>query len=100
MRGPSIAQAPGAVLVAVEDADLAIDGTGGAAVAVGVEGYGLDEVLVAVLEVQVEGGFLFVGGGRNGGGHCRSDRWRGVTGRMREAMAGRVDSGGGGGGGE
>ncbi|KAM6533752.1 hypothetical protein FALCPG4_006708 [Fusarium falciforme] len=55
MCGPGIAKAPCAILVAVEDADLAIDGAGGAAVAVCVEGDCLDEVFVAVLEVEVEG---------------------------------------------
>lgn len=49
--------------MAVEDADPAVDGAGGAAVAVGVEGDGLDEVAVAVLEVEVEGGRGVLGRG-------------------------------------
>lgn len=52
----------------VEDANLAVDGSRGAAVAVGVEGDGLDEVLVAVLEIEVEG--LLFGAGRVRGGCC------------------------------
>lgn len=55
MGGPRVAYPPHAILVAVEDANLAIDGAGGTAVAVGVEGDGLDEVAVAVLQVEVEG---------------------------------------------
>ena len=61
MCGPGIAKAPCAILVAIEDADLAIDGAGGAAVAVCVEGDCLDEVFVAVLEVEVEGWCFFAG---------------------------------------
>ncbi len=48
MRPPVIAVSPYAVLVAVEDADLPIDRTRGTAIAVAVEGDGLDKVLVAV----------------------------------------------------
>ena len=59
MCPPGVAEAPGAVPVAVEDADLAVDGAGRAAVAVGVEGHCLDEVLVAVLQVEAKVG-LFV----------------------------------------
>jgi hypothetical protein len=40
--------------MAIKDADLAVDGACRAAVAIGVEGNGLDEVPVAVLEVEVE----------------------------------------------
>ena len=65
MGAPGVAQAPCAVLVPIEYADLAVDGAGGAAVAVGVEGDGLDEVLVAVLEVEIEGGLVVGGGGRD-----------------------------------
>lgn len=76
MGGPCVAEAPGAVLVAVEDADFAIDGAGCAAVAVGVEGDGLHEVLVAVLEVEVEAllvvhGRLGERGGHGGDAECR-----------------------------
>lgn len=91
MGSPRVAQAPGAVLVAVKDPNLAIDGASGAAVAVGIEGDGLDQVLVAVLEVEVKGGLLFVGGGRNGGGHCRrrveeeGDRGRAAERRLQKA---------------
>ena len=41
MSTPGIAQAPDAVLVAVEDADLAVDRTRRAAVAVAIEGNSL-----------------------------------------------------------
>lgn len=44
--------------MAVEDADLAVNGACCTAVAVGVEGDGLDEILVAMLQVEVEGWFV------------------------------------------
>lgn len=71
---PRVAQAPGTILVAVEDADLAVDGARGAAVAVAVEGDGLDEVLVAMAQDGLVAGPV-VGGrrvGEEGGGlgHC------------------------------
>ena len=50
MSTPVIAQSPAAVLVSVEDADLAVDGARRAAVAMAIEGNCLDKVLVAVLE--------------------------------------------------
>lgn len=68
MGCPGVAKAPSSVLVTVEDANLAVDGPRGAAVAVSVEGDGLHEILVAVLEVQLEGGF-FLRGRLDGGGH-------------------------------
>lgn len=71
---PSVAEAPCAVAMAVEDADLAVDGAGCAAVAVGVECDGLDEVLVAVLEIEVEGGLLFAGRGGYRGRHVRTGK--------------------------
>lgn len=52
---PGVAEAPRAVLVPVENADLAIYRSSGAAVAVRVEGDCLDEVLVAMLQREVEG---------------------------------------------
>jgi hypothetical protein len=54
MGAPIVAQAPDAILVAVEDPDLAIDGAGRAAVAIGIECDSLDEVPMAVGEVQIE----------------------------------------------
>lgn len=71
MRAPVVTQAPDAILVAVEDADLAVDGAGRAAVAVRVECDGLHNVMVAVGD-EVEGGALgrrrrrVVRGGRHG----------------------------------
>lgn len=52
MGGPGIAHAPCPVLVAIEYSNLAVDGAGRASVAVRVEGNCLDEVLVAVLQVE------------------------------------------------
>jgi hypothetical protein len=40
--------------VTIEDANLAVDGAGCASVSVGVEADGLDEVLVAVLQVEAD----------------------------------------------
>lgn len=56
MRAPVIAQSPDAILVAIEYTDLAIDGARCAPVAVGVEGDSQNQVLVAVLEIEVEVG--------------------------------------------
>lgn len=54
MGTPVIAQAPDAVLVAVEDPNLAVHGTCRAAVAICIECDSLDEISVAVGEVEVE----------------------------------------------
>ena len=54
--------------MAVEDANLAVNGTSSATVAVSVEGNGLDKVFVAVLEVELEGRF-FLQRRLDGGGH-------------------------------
>jgi hypothetical protein len=54
MGAPRVAQSPCAVLVAVEDADLAVDGPCRAAVAVAVESDGLYEILVAVLDDRLK----------------------------------------------
>ncbi|CAF3567562.1 unnamed protein product [Fusarium graminearum] len=54
MRSPGIAKTPCAILVAVEDTDLAIYRAGRAAIAIGVECDGLDEIFMAMLKVEVE----------------------------------------------
>lgn len=65
MGSPRVAEAPDAVLVAVEDPDLAVDGAGCAAVSVAVKSNGLDEVLVAVPQDQVAlGPIIHCGRGR------------------------------------
>ena len=69
VRGPRVAEAPGAVLVAVEDADPAVDGARREAVAVGVERDGLDQVPVAVLKVEIERRLAVAGRRRDRGGH-------------------------------
>ena len=71
---PGVAEAPCAVAMAVEYADLAVDGAGCAAVAVRVECDGLYEVLVAVLEIKVEGGLLVAGRGGDRGRHVRTGK--------------------------
>ena len=69
MRRPGIAEPPCSILVPVEDADLPIDGAGCAAVTICIEGHSLNEILVAMLEVEVKGGLLFAGRRRDRGSH-------------------------------
>lgn len=57
---PVVAVPPDAVLVAVEDADLSVDRSCRAPVAIGVEGDGLNQVLVPVAD-EVEVGALING---------------------------------------
>ena len=72
---PCVAEAPCSVTMAVEDADLAVYGASRAAVAISVEGYGLDEILVAVLEIQIKGRLVVAGRGRNRGRHLQCPTW-------------------------
>ena len=68
MRAPRITQPPRRILVPVEDADLAIHRPRRAPVAVRVERNRLHQILVAVLQVQVKGLVVVVGGGLWDGG--------------------------------
>lgn len=54
MPRPRITQSPSALLVSVEDADLAIYGASRAAVTVSVECDSLNEIFVAMLEIEIE----------------------------------------------
>lgn len=69
MPRPGIAQPPSTFLVSVKDPNLAIDGAGRAAVAIGVECDSLDEILMAVLKIEVERRLLFAWRRGDGGGH-------------------------------
>lgn len=51
---PCITQTPCSILVAIKYSNLAVNGACRASVAVGVEGNSLDEVLVAVLQIEFE----------------------------------------------
>ena len=53
--------APGAVTMAIEDADFSVDGPRRAAVAVAVESDGLDKILMAVLPYLEPGGLVHCG---------------------------------------
>lgn len=54
MGCPSITQPPDAILVAVENPDLAIDGASRTPVSVAVEGHGLDQILMPMLHDELE----------------------------------------------
>ena len=62
VSAPVITETPDAVLMAVEDADLAIDGARSAPVTVSIEGYGLNNVLVAMLNYVKDVALLAWGG--------------------------------------
>lgn len=51
---------PDAIFVPVEDFDFAVDRTGRTAVTVCIESHSLDQVLMAMLDIQIEPG-VFVG---------------------------------------
>lgn len=68
MCAPRITQPPRRILMPVEDPDLAIHRPRRASIAVRVERNRLHQILVAVLQVQVEGLVVVVGGGLWDGG--------------------------------
>lgn len=55
--------------MSVEDTNLAVDGASRAAVTVGVECDSLNEIFVAVLKIEIEGGLLFAWRRGDGSGH-------------------------------
>lgn len=70
MGGPVVAKAPYAVLVSVEDANLAVHRAGRAAISVGVECDSLDNVMIAMGD-QMEGRVLLWWRGRSIQGRSR-----------------------------
>ena len=68
MGTPCITHSPNAVLVAVENSDLAIDTRSNASVSVGIEIDGSDVVFVSMIEVELEAWLLL-------GRKVRRSRW-------------------------